>query len=163
MSNPEPEYVRFYEHIKSVFGGYKQMRPRRKRGSAEARAATVPFGPGREPKGMTDVLGVFTHTMGWDVQLARSEVMERWEEIAGEEIAIHCTPADITDGMLTVNCDSTAWATQMRLMKAELLTQITLRLPEAGVENMRFTGPNVPSFKRGPRSVQGRGVRDTYG
>ncbi|MDP4886606.1 MAG: DUF721 domain-containing protein, partial [Aquiluna sp.] len=27
----------------------------------------------------------------------------------------------------------------------------------------RFIGPSAPSWKKGPRSVPGRGPRDTYG
>jgi predicted nucleic acid-binding Zn ribbon protein len=48
-------------------------------------------------------------------------------------------------------------------MRTEIMTHITTRFPEAGISNIRFLGPDVPSWKRGPRSVQGRGVRDTYG
>ncbi|MGO1853842.1 MAG: DUF721 domain-containing protein, partial [Microbacteriaceae bacterium] len=34
---------------------------------------------------------------------------------------------------------------------------------QAGVDNLRFIGPDVPSWKWGPRAVPGRGPRDTYG
>ena len=34
---------------------------------------------------------------------------------------------------------------------------------EAGIESIRFLAPNAPSWKSGPRSVPGRGPRDTYG
>ena len=34
---------------------------------------------------------------------------------------------------------------------------------KVGVETIRFQGPDAPTWKRGPRSVPGRGPRDTYG
>jgi len=48
-------------------------------------------------------------------------------------------------------------------MRAHILTEITRRFPEAGVETIRFIGPDVPSWKWGPRAIPGRGPRDTYG
>ena len=72
-------------------------------------------------------------------------------------------PIGIEGGMLQVRCESTAWATQLRLMRAELLAAILERHPGAGVETIRFQGPDAPTWKKGPRSVPGRGPRDTYG
>ena len=34
---------------------------------------------------------------------------------------------------------------------------------EVVVSEIRFVGPTAPSWKKGPRSVPGRGPRDTYG
>ena len=65
--------------------------------------------------------------------------------------------------MLTVQADSTAWAKQLQLMRAHILSEIIRRFPEAGVEAIRFIGPDVPSWKWGTRAVPGRGPRDTYG
>ncbi|WP_226080624.1 DUF721 domain-containing protein [Mycetocola spongiae] len=123
----------------------------------------MPYGKGREPRGLGDVMEALTISLGWDSNLSQAELMENWTALAGEETARHSTPIAIENGTLSVQCESTAWATQLRLMRMEIMKQIALRYPEAGIEGIRFVGPNVPSFKRGPRSVQGRGVRDTYG
>jgi predicted nucleic acid-binding Zn ribbon protein len=95
--------------------------------------------------------------------LAKSEVIAAWADVVGEETAKHSEPVGIEGGVLTVQCDSTSWATQLRLMRGELLLHIGRRYPEAAVESIRFQGPDVPTWKRGPRSVPGRGPRDTYG
>ena len=44
-----------------------------------------------------------------------------------------------------------------------ITTTIAERHPQAGVESIRVSGPDAPTWKRGPRTVQGRGPRDTYG
>ena len=46
---------------------------------------------------------------------------------------------------------------------AGIVTEIVRRFPDAGVQTVRFVGPDVPSWKWGPRAVPGRGPRDTYG
>ena len=48
-------------------------------------------------------------------------------------------------------------------MRAQILSEIVRRYPEAGVDAVRFIGPDVPSWKWGPRTIPGRGPRDTYG
>jgi predicted nucleic acid-binding Zn ribbon protein len=122
-----------------------------------------PFTAGRDPKGVADVLTDLTREAGWDAQLAREDVVRTWNEVAGAETARHTRPVGFVDGILTVQADSTAWARQLQLMRSQILTEIIRRFPEAGVENVRFIGPDVPSWKWGPRAVPGRGPRDTYG
>lgn len=104
-----------------------------------------------------------TARLGWNSPLAQSELLSSWGEIVGSETAEHSDPVGIEDGVLTVRCDSTAWATQLRMMRSQLVTEIVNRYPDAGIESLRFEGPNAPSWKRGPRSIPGRGPRDTYG
>jgi len=101
--------------------------------------------------------------MGWTSPLAKGELLLSWPELVGEDTAAHSTPVGIEEEVLTVQCDSTAWATQLRLMRADILTSILKRYPDAGVTSIRFDGPGAPSWKRGPRSIPGRGPRDTYG
>ena len=101
--------------------------------------------------------------MGWTSPLARSELIASWSEIVGDETSAHSEPIGVEDGVLTVRCDSTAWATQLRLMRTQVTTTIAVRVPAAGIQSVRFEGPNAPSWKRGPRSIPGRGPRDTYG
>jgi predicted nucleic acid-binding Zn ribbon protein len=67
------------------------------------------------------------------------------------------------DGVLLVRCDSTAWATQLSLMRTQISDRIAKDFPDAGVESLRFLGPNTPSWNHGRRTVAGRGPRDTYG
>jgi predicted nucleic acid-binding Zn ribbon protein len=101
--------------------------------------------------------------MGWTSPLARADLLASWADVAGAETAEHSTPIGIEEGVLTVVCDSTAWATQLRLMRGQITTQIAQRYPEAGILSVKFDGPNAPSWKRGLRSIPGRGPRDTYG
>jgi len=94
---------------------------------------------------------------------AWSDLVAAWREIAGPETAEHSSPTKIEDGVQHVQCDSTAWATQLRLMRTELVTRIAREYPKAGVQNISFAGPGAPTWKRCPRSIPGRGPRDTYG
>jgi predicted nucleic acid-binding Zn ribbon protein len=137
------------------------LRPRR-------RVKDVPVGErssaGRDPKLLGDQLDQFVTERGWVGDVAVGAVIGRWSQIVGPEIAQHCAPLDFVDGVLTVRADSTAWATQLRLLSSSLLTRLAEDVGEGTVGELRVVGPGAPTWSRGQRRVQdGRGPRDTYG
>lgn len=163
MPEEDNEAQRVYLRFRAVFGDASSRSRDSRRRVARQGAPSQPFGSGRDPKGIADVILDATTEFGWNSSLAQSDLMTAWPEMVGAELAEHSTPVGIDDGTLTVQCDSTAWATQLRLMRAQVTTAILRSYPDAGIESMRFLGPNAPTWKRGPRSVPGRGPRDTYG
>ena len=160
-SNDEARAV--YLRFRKLFGGAGPLSSDAKKRATRKEGASVPFGLGRDPHGLGDIIDGLTTKLGWDSPLAQSELIASWSEIVGVDTAEHSSPTSIEDGTLIIRCDSTAWATQLRLMRSQVTTQIALRFPGAGITTVRFEGPNAPSWKRGPRSIPGRGPRDTYG
>lgn len=159
------EHVAVYLRFREVFGdsAIRSSTARKRKANKLKEGASVPFAPGRDPHGLGEVIDGLASRMGWTSPLARSDLIASWPAIVGAETAEHSVPAGIDDGVLVVQCDSTAWATQLRLMRTQITTTIAQQHPDAGIESVRFEGPNVPSWKRGPRSIPGRGPRDTYG
>ena len=159
----ESEPISVYLRFRRVFGdGSSRSADARKRAKKDP-SSTIPFGGGRDPEGLGAVMDSLTSKLGWSSPLARSELLASWLEVAGVDTAEHSAPVGIEDGVLTVKCDSTAWATQLRLMRVQVMGRIVSRYPDAGINSVRFEGPGAPSWKRGPRSIPGRGPRDTYG
>lgn len=158
------EPARVYRHLRAVFGdpSLRTVDARRRR-SRELDADTVPYGKGREPRGLGDVVGALAQELGWSEPLAQSELFVDWESVVGAELARHTRPTEIKDGTLYIKCDATNWATALRMIRAQITTTIAERHPAAGVQGIRIDGPYVTSWKRGLRTVQGRGPRDTYG
>jgi len=141
------------------------LRPRRRvkdvpddrRGPASGRS-------GRDPLLIGDQIDRFVAERGWRADVAVGAVIGRWPAIVGAEIAAHCTPTDFVDGVLTVRADSTAWATQLRLLESTLMGRLAEEVGEGTVTELRVAGPGAPSWSRGRHRVQdGRGPRDTYG
>ncbi|MCU1513857.1 MAG: hypothetical protein JWO10_947 [Microbacteriaceae bacterium] len=159
----ESESRSVYLRFRAIFGdGSSRSSDARKRAQREP-GSTVPFGGGRDPEGLGSIVDALTARLGWTSPLARSELLSSWSQIVGAETAGHSDPVAIDEGVLTVRCDSTAWATQLRLMRVQVMTNIASRYPDTGIHSVRFEGPGAPSWKRGPRSIPGRGPRDTYG
>ena len=163
--DPVPEHVAAYLRMRALFGDPSKRSPdaRKRAKNKKKEGASVPFGVGRDPHGIDDILEGLTSRLGWNSSLAKADLLASWADLAGAETAVHSEPVGIEDGILTVRCDSTAWATQLRLMRGQITTSIAQRFPDAGIKSVKFDGPNAPSWKRGTRSIPGRGPRDTYG
>jgi predicted nucleic acid-binding Zn ribbon protein len=118
---------------------------------------------GRDPSLLGDQMDRLMLDRGWNVDVAVGSVMGRWPDIVGTEVATHCTPVTFSDGVLIVRADSTAWATQLRLMSSSILGRLETEVGKDAVTELRVQGPNAPSWTRGPRKSTGPGPRDTYG
>jgi predicted nucleic acid-binding Zn ribbon protein len=117
-----------------------------------------------DPTLISDVLTNLVADRQWESGLAEGNLFVQWENIVGSDIATHTTPISILDGVLLIQCSSTAWATQLQAVHDQLVTTISSSAPGALVESLRFTGPASPSWKKGIRTIRGaRGPRDTYG
>ena len=140
-------------------------RPRRReRDLPDDRRGGASRSSGRDPTLLGDQIDRFVAERGWRADVAVGSVIGRWPQIVGPEIAAHCTPTDFVDGALTVRADSTAWATQLRLLETTLLGRLAEEVGEGTVAELRIAGPGAPSWSRGRHRVQdGRGPRDTYG
>jgi predicted nucleic acid-binding Zn ribbon protein len=123
-------------------------------------------GPGpdvRDPQPLGRVARDLAKKRGWSVHVAEGTVLGHWPLVAGRQIADHATPTALKDGVLSVAAESTAWATQLRMMQAQLLAKIAAAVGNGVVMSLKITGPAAPSWRKGPRHIAGRGPRDTYG
>lgn len=117
----------------------------------------------RDPQPLGLSLDRLVAHRGWETDLRVQGVFGQWASIVGAEVADHCTPETLTDGKLVVRTDSTAWATQLRLLAPSLVRRLNEEMGHGTVLVIEVLGPHVPSWKKGPRSARGRGPRDTYG
>jgi predicted nucleic acid-binding Zn ribbon protein len=135
---------------------------RRRRQDDGARSGARP--DARDPQPLGDSLGRLVAERGWQEAVSVGGVMGRWDAVVGTDIASHCRPETFEAGVLTVRADSTAWATQVRLLSGTLLTRLADEVGQGTVTKVVVRGPSGPSWRRGPRVAPGsQGPRDTYG
>ncbi len=121
------------------------------------------YGGGRDPQGLGNVVSRLVSDRGWSSPLAVGSVMSQWDTLVGPDIAAHCQPESFEETTLHIRCDSTSWATQLRLLSASLLAKFDDVLGRGVVTKIMVLGPAAPSWRKGFRNVKGRGPRDTYG
>jgi predicted nucleic acid-binding Zn ribbon protein len=134
----------------------------RPRVAGESRSGARP--DARDPQRVASTIDRLVVERGWQAPVAVGGVIGRWDQVVGAEVAAHCTAEQFDEGVLTVRTDSTAWATQVRLLAPTVLRRLGEELGEGVVERLVVRGPSAPSWHRGPRTAPGgRGPRDTYG
>ncbi|MDO0926848.1 DciA family protein [Streptomyces sp. TG1A-8] len=121
---------------------------------------------GRDPMALGAAINRLINERGWETPAAVGGVMGRWPQIVGEDLAKHCVPQryDEDERVLTVACDSTAWATQLRLLAPALVARLNEDLGHGTVRLLKVQGPGGPARRYGPLRVPGgSGPGDTYG
>ena len=116
----------------------------------------------REPKRLGLTVDSLIAQRGWQEHTRMGDLMSRWSQIAGEEIAAHCRIEAIEDRRVIVQCDSTNWFKNVQLFLPQLERNIAEAVGEGVVQQVILRPPASPSWKKGRLSVPGRGPRDTY-
>lgn len=148
---------------KDVGRGKSSATPRR---TTQGRGRRSWSGPGpdrRDPQPFGLAARALAKHEGWSPRVAEGTVFGLWPTVVGEQISEHAEPTGLVDGVLSVAAESTAWATQLRMVQAQLLAKIAAAVGDGVVTSLKITGPVAPSWRKGPRHVNGRGPRDTYG
>ena len=78
----------------------------------------------RDPQPLGDSVRSLLAARGWETEAAVGGVVGRWPEIVGAELADHCVPDGFAEGVLVVRAESTAWATQVRLLAPTLVRRL---------------------------------------
>mgnify|MGYP001799911221 CR=1 FL=1 len=84
----------------------------------------LPGKPDGDPATVGNALDRLMRNLGVPKLATVRSVFDRWPDLVGDQVAAHAKPIALRDGVLTVGVDDPAWATQLRFLEAELLTQI---------------------------------------
>ena len=139
------------------------QRPQAQTGDAE-RSGLSPAGtpssswsarPRRDdPQPLTAAFGGLLSARGWRERAAVGAVFGHWPDIVGPQLALHTKPESFESGELTVSADSSAWATQVRLMAPQILKRLAEELGHGTVRHIRVNGPSGPPRRPGRLRVR---------
>jgi predicted nucleic acid-binding Zn ribbon protein len=102
-----------------------------------------------DPQPLTAALGGLLSARGWREKAAVGSVFGHWPDIVGPQLALHTQPVSFESGELTVSADSTAWATQVRLMAPQLLKRLAEELGHGTIRHIHVNGPSGPARRPG--------------
>jgi predicted nucleic acid-binding Zn ribbon protein len=119
----------------------------------------------RDPTTVAEAIVSLVSDRGWQAATSIGRIWGEWASLVGPTLAAHVKPEafDRSTGRLTLRADSTAWATQVRLLSTQLRKRLQGEIPGSFVTDITVLGPDVAPKQRGALRVKGRGPRDTYG
>lgn len=84
--------------------------------------------PGGPPERVGPLLPGVLRDLGLGESARALRIHERWTEAVGAEVASHCQPVALRDGVLEARVDSSAWCQTLRLRAPELLAALAREL-----------------------------------
>ena len=105
----------------------------------------------RDPKLLSAAVEDLVRAKGWATDINVHTLLARWPLLVGPVNAAHSRPEAYADAVLTVRTDSTAWATQLRMMAPQLVALLNEHLGDGTITRVAIVGPDAPSWKKGRR------------
>ena len=141
------------------------VQQRRRQRSVPSGEYSGPTPDARDPQLVSATVTDLVDQRGWESGTRAGRLFADWAQLVGPDVAEHCRPEslDAESGVLRVRTDSTAWATQLRLLLPAVEAAIAQHVGSGTVSSVQVVGPVAPSWRKGRRTVPGRGPRDTYG
>ena len=91
-----------------------------------------------EPRPLSESMDRLLASLRGGDRATTVSVFSRWSELVGDQVAAHCRPMKLDGGVLVVEVDDPAWATQMKFLQ----TEVVERLRDGGgmaVERLEIT------------------------
>ncbi|HKA15302.1 MAG TPA: DUF721 domain-containing protein [Myxococcota bacterium] len=85
-------------------------------------------GPREGPARIGALVPAVLRDLGLDESARALRIDESWERALGSEVASHCRPVALRNGVLEVQADSSAWCQTLRLRAPELLDRLAAAL-----------------------------------
>ncbi|MGH3387952.1 MAG: DUF721 domain-containing protein [Actinomadura sp.] len=111
-------------------------------------------GRGGDPRAFGAAIRDLLADRGWEQRAAIGGVFGNWPQIVGRELAEHTRPERFEDGELVVIADSTAWATQLRLLAGTLVRRLNEELGDGTVRRVKVLGPAAAPRRKGAWRVR---------
>jgi hypothetical protein len=94
------------------------------------------------PIPLADILRERFSQLGWERKMREQEILSRWDEAVGPQIAGRTRPVAVRNRRLTVAVDNPAWAQQLSFLKKDLLRRFETLLGAGVIEDIFLTsGP----------------------
>jgi hypothetical protein len=94
------------------------------------------------PVPLADILRERISQLGWERKMREQEILSRWDEAVGPQIAGRTRPVAVRNRRLTVAVDNPAWAQQLSFLKKDLLRRFETLLGAGVIEDIFLTsGP----------------------
>lgn len=110
--------------------------------------------PGPRPIG--ESLDATTRRLGSPGVGVLGAIFARWEELVGAEVASHARPYRLRAGVLVVEVDQPAWATQLRFLSGDLLRKVSEVAGPDGVREVQIRVSGDSARREGARGPRRR-------
>jgi predicted nucleic acid-binding Zn ribbon protein len=131
----------------------------RRKGAVEGGTAGAPAGRSREPRRIGEVLHpALARLQGSD----QARAYTAWAQATGAQVAGGARARAFQRGVLTVECSSSVWASELTYLSDQILARMRELAPNHPVQRLRFMVASSPARpEQQPPAAKPRGRRDS--
>ena len=101
-------------------------------------APPAEFDGGSAAQPLSGSVAKVLRSLGLEGRMRESELLARWSEVVGAEIAAHARPVQYRQGTLVVHVDHPTWMWELRTMKPLMVRRINAELGRGFVREIQF-------------------------
>lgn len=90
-----------------------------------------------DPESVGESLAAVARDLGLPDPKVLGALHARWPELVGDQLAKHARPLSLLDGVLTIEVEDPAWATQIRYLSETLKERSAGLLGSGSVQSVR--------------------------
>jgi predicted nucleic acid-binding Zn ribbon protein len=90
------------------------------------------------PQPVSELLARFLNRKGLAAKVEAASVVPEWPHLVGPQIAAVTAPLRVSDGLLFVAVESSAWIMELNLMKADILRHLNAGKREGRINGIVF-------------------------
>jgi predicted nucleic acid-binding Zn ribbon protein len=90
------------------------------------------------PKQVRETLQKYLDKAGISEKIEAASVVPDWPRLVGEGIAGVTTPLRVTNGVLVVGVQSSAWLSELKLMEREIIKRLNAEKVRGKISAIRF-------------------------
>ena len=90
------------------------------------------------PKQVRETLQKYLDKAGISEKIEAASVVPDWPRLVGEGIAGVTTPLRVTNGVLVVGVQSSAWLSELKLMEREIIKRLNAEKDRGKISAIRF-------------------------
>ena len=127
-----------------------------RRHTAKPKAGKAEWSSARDPQLVGELVESMVQAEAWQDHLSVADLVVRWADMVGQVNAAHCKPVGYNAGVLTIQAESSAWLTALRLGLGTIQSRIDQQLGQGLVTEIRLRGPAGPPHAKGHWRVKGQ-------
>lgn len=92
--------------------------------------------PKAEYKHLDEVINEIVSHLGYENEFLKNKISENWTEIVGEKLSKNLIITNYSNGILFLNCNSSAWRSELILRKDKIIKSINEKLRTNKIRNI---------------------------
>ena len=92
----------------------------------------------KSPQALKNSISAFLKSLGIERKVKEAEIIVRWAELVGENVASATSPEKVQDGVLLVRVKNSSWRHELIYLKEHIYSKIETEIGRGIIKDIRY-------------------------